>query len=56
MELEKLNPKTGEWEEVHLDDKDQDKDEIIEVMDMLQAELEIREVMDSMERNDELSL
>ena len=56
MELERLNPETGEWEEVHLDNTDINKDEIIEVMDMLQAELEIREVMDSMVENDELSL
>ena len=51
MELEKLNKDTGEWEEVSLDDK-----ESIEVYDTLMAELEIREVMDSMVENNELSL
>ena len=57
MELEKYNEKTGEWEEVNLNDKElKDKETIMEVYDALMAELEIQEVMSEMEQNDELSL
>ena len=52
MELEKYNEKTGEWEEVSLDDKElKDKETIMEVYDTLMAELEIQEVMDLMLEN-----
>ena len=52
MELEKYNEKTGEWEEVNLDDKElKDKDTIMEVYDTLMAELEIQEVMEVMEES-----
>ena len=57
MELEKFNEDTGEWEEISLDDKElKDKETIMEVYDTLMAELEIQEVMESMEENDEFSL
>ena len=57
MELEKYNAKTGEWEEVNLNDKElKDKETIMEVYDALMAELEIQEVMSEMEENNELSL
>ena len=52
MELEKYNEKTGEWEEVNLNDKElKDKETIMEVYDMLMAELEIQERMDLMEES-----
>ena len=52
MELEKYNEKTGEWEEVNLNDKElKDKETIMEVYDMLMAELEIQEVMGEMEES-----
>ena len=52
MELEKYNEKTGEWEEITLDDKElKDKETIMEVYDTLMAELEIQEVMELMKEN-----
>ncbi len=52
MELEKYNEKTGEWEEVNLNDKElKDKETIMEVYDALMAELEIQERMDLMEES-----
>ena len=51
MELEKLNPRTGEWERVSIDDKElKDKETIMEVYDTMMAELEIKEVMELMEK------
>ena len=56
MELEKYNEKTGEWEEISLDDKDlKDKDTIMEVYESLMAELEINEVMSEMKENNKSS-
>ena len=56
MELEKYNEETKEWEKVSIDDTElKDKETIMEVYDMLMAELEIQEVMDLMtetEQND----
>ena len=52
MELEKYNEKTGEWEEVNLNDKElKDKETIMEVYDALMAELEIQERMEVMEES-----
>ena len=56
MELEKYNEKTGEWEEITLDDKElKDKETIMEVYDTLMAELEIKEVMELMEEGSEIN-
>ena len=56
MELEKYNEKTGEWEEITLDDKElKDKETIMEVYDTLMAELEIKEVMELMEEGNEIN-
>ena len=56
MELEKYNEKTGEWEEITLDDKElKDKETIMEVYDTLMAELEIQEVMELMEEGNEIN-
>ena len=56
MELEKYNEKTGEWEEITLDDTElKDKDTIMEVYDTLMAELEIKEVMELMEEGNEIN-
>ena len=56
MELEKYNEKTGEWEEITLDDTElKDKDTIMEVYDTLMAELEIQEVMELMEEGNEIN-
>ena len=55
MELEKYNEKTGEWEEITLDDKElKDKETIMEVYDTMMAELEIQEVMELMEEGREI--
>ena len=57
MELEKYNEETKEWEKISLDDKElKDKETIMEVYDMLMAELEIQEVMSEMEDNGDVSL
>ena len=54
MELEKLNPRTGEWERVSIDDKElKDKETIMEVYDTLMAELEILEIQELMEQRNE---
>ena len=56
MELEKYNEKTGEWEEITLDNTElKDKDTIMEVYDTLMAELEIQEVMELMEEGNEIN-
>ena len=56
MELEKYNEKTGEWEEITLDNTElKDKDTIMEVYDTLMAELEIKEVMELMEEGNEIN-
>ena len=56
MELEKYNEKTGEWEEITLDNTElKDKETIMEVYDTLMAELEIQEVMELMEEGNEIN-
>ena len=56
MELEKYNEKTGEWEEITLDDEElKDKDTIMEVYDTMMAELEILEIQELMEQGNEIN-
>lgn len=55
MELEKYNEKTGEWEEITLDDTElKDKDTIMEVYDTMMAELEILEIQELMEQGNKI--
>ena len=55
MDLEKYNEKTGEWEEITLDDTElKDKDTIMEVYDTMMAELEILEIQELMEQGNKI--
>ena len=55
MDLEKYNEKTGEWEEITLDDEElKDKDTIMEVYDTMMAELEILEIQELMEQGNKI--
>ena len=55
MELEKYNEKTGEWEEITLDDEElKDKETIMEVYDTMMAELEILEIQELMEQGNKI--
>ena len=55
MDLEKYNEKTGEWEEITLDDEElKDKETIMEVYDTMMAELEILEIQELMEQGNKI--
>ena len=55
MDLEKYNEKTGEWEEITLDDTElKDKETIMEVYDTMMAELEILEIQELMEQGNKI--